>query len=84
VFRIDARTSDAIALAVRFDAPIYVYESILEKESIPFSTEDKELFRNNTGHLDTIEELKRALQKAIEEEKYELASVLRDKIAQIK
>ena len=30
---IDARTSDAIALALRFDAPIYVYDSILKKAS---------------------------------------------------
>lgn len=28
---IDARTSDAIALALRFDAPIYAYDSILKK-----------------------------------------------------
>lgn len=31
---IDTRTSDAIALAVRFDAPIYTYEDILEKAGI--------------------------------------------------
>lgn len=36
--RIDARTSDAVALAVRFYCPIYIYESILEKEQI-FITE---------------------------------------------
>ena len=30
---IDARTSDAIALALRFDAPIYAYDSILKKAS---------------------------------------------------
>lgn len=31
---IDARTSDAIALATRFNAPIYTYETILEKAGI--------------------------------------------------
>lgn len=31
---IDTRTSDAIALAVRFDAPIYTYENILDKAGI--------------------------------------------------
>src|SRR5690606_32888130 len=31
---IDTRTSDAIALAVRFEAPIYTYENILDKAGI--------------------------------------------------
>ncbi|GEM51102.1 bifunctional nuclease family protein [Empedobacter brevis] len=38
---IDSRTSDAIALAVRFNAPIYAYENVVEKAGI---------------HLDVIEE----------------------------
>jgi len=37
---IDTRTSDAIALAVRFDAPIYTYESILEKAGIYLKIEE--------------------------------------------
>lgn len=37
---IDARTSDAIALAVRFNAPIYTYESILDKAGIYLKLED--------------------------------------------
>ena len=37
---IDARTSDAIALAVRFNAPIYTYESILEKAGIYLKLEE--------------------------------------------
>lgn len=41
---IDARTSDAIALALRFDAPIFTYKTILDKAGIflKFSTKDKE------------------------------------------
>jgi len=38
---IDTRTSDAIALAVRFDAPIYTYESILDKAGIYLKVEDE-------------------------------------------
>ncbi|MBL4642782.1 MAG: bifunctional nuclease family protein [Flavobacteriaceae bacterium] len=38
---IDTRTSDAIALAVRFDAPIYTYESILDKAGIYLKIEDE-------------------------------------------
>lgn len=41
---IDARTSDAIALALRFDAPIFTYRSILDKAGIflKFSSREKE------------------------------------------
>ncbi|MFZ9003292.1 MAG: bifunctional nuclease domain-containing protein [Robiginitalea sp.] len=41
---IDARTSDAIALALRFDAPIFTYKAILDKAGIflKFSSKDKE------------------------------------------
>ncbi|MCD8414178.1 bifunctional nuclease family protein [Tenacibaculum dicentrarchi] len=39
---IDARTSDAIALAVRFDAPIFTYENILDKAGV-FLKMDEEL-----------------------------------------
>jgi len=37
---IDSRTSDAIALAVRFDAPIYTYENILDKAGIDMENDD--------------------------------------------
>ena len=41
---IDARTSDAIALALRFDAPIFTYKTILDKAGIflKFSSKDKD------------------------------------------
>lgn len=39
---IDARTSDAIALAIRFNAPIYTYENILEKAGIILKLEQKD------------------------------------------
>lgn len=38
---IDARTSDAIALALRFDAPIFTYKNILEKAGVNLSIEPK-------------------------------------------
>jgi len=38
---IDARTSDAIAIAVRFNAPIYTYENILDKAGIYLKVEDE-------------------------------------------
>ena len=39
---IDTRTSDAIALAVRFNAPIYTYESILDKAGIYLKVEEED------------------------------------------
>lgn len=38
---LDARTSDAIAIAVRFEAPIYTYETILDKAGIHLKVEDE-------------------------------------------
>jgi bifunctional DNase/RNase len=39
--QIDARTSDAIAIAVRFDAPIYTYENILDKAGVYLKIEEE-------------------------------------------
>ena len=46
---IDARTSDAIALALRFNAPIFTYKTILDKAGIflKFSSSDKENEEND-------------------------------------
>ena len=70
---IDARPSDAIALALRTSAPIYVTEEVLNKASTEKIT------------LENIKEIKLAdlqqkMQKAIEVENYEEAAKLRDKI----
>ena len=40
--KIDARTSDAVALAIRFACPIFTYESILSKAGIKFSKSDED------------------------------------------
>lgn len=39
---IDSRTSDAIALAIRFDAPIYALETVMEKAGIHLEVQEKE------------------------------------------
>ncbi|NDV58749.1 bifunctional nuclease family protein [Bacteroides sp. 519] len=86
--RIDARTSDAIALAVRFYSPIYIYESILARESITIQERqaieeeeaEKKEKEQNTFAKESLDSLKNALNKAIAEEDYELASLLRDEI----
>ncbi|MGY6562025.1 MAG: bifunctional nuclease domain-containing protein [Luteibaculaceae bacterium] len=84
---IDARTSDAVALALRFNAPIYTYEFILESAGI--SVEDEleaneesmvEDFKASPEKSMSLEELNEALNKALEDEDYEKASKLRDEI----
>lgn len=41
IIRIDTRTSDAVALAVRAECPILIYESILEQECLHISNEER-------------------------------------------
>ncbi|HEX7413735.1 MAG TPA: bifunctional nuclease family protein [Bacteroidia bacterium] len=95
-YEIDARTSDAIALAVRFNCPIYTYEFILSSAGIIL--EDETLLSalegehteetkkhvqgrdDNEYHSKSTEELKTLLQTALEDEQYELASKIRDEL----
>ncbi len=84
---IDARTSDAIALAIRFHCPIFTFESILSSAGIlsdEFMDEEDELaeveLEENEFQRMTQEELEVAMAEAIENEDYERASQLRDEI----
>ena len=81
IIRIDARTSDAIALALRAKAPIFIYEAILEKERVCLYDVEEE---TRTEHRFNIKELEEALTQAIQEEDYELAASLRDEIKKMK
>ncbi|MDR9397815.1 bifunctional nuclease family protein [Salibacter sp.] len=89
---IDARSSDAIALAVRFKCPIYAYEFIMSQAGISIEEEEAASQTDVTSagsepkqqkeglNALSISELETKLDKAIEEEDYELASKLRDEI----
>lgn len=77
VSHIDARTSDAIALALRFDCPIYTTESILESESIRMEEGGPVSVPITAVNMPL---LKEALDKAIKDENYELASQIRDEM----
>lgn len=91
VTEIDARTSDAIAIGVRFNCPIYTFETILSSAGIlldetqpkdeDFDLDEDELLAPE-GSLEslTVEELETQLNEAIENEDYELASRIRDEI----
>lgn len=88
---VDSRTSDAVALAVRFKCPIYVTEEIMEQTCASDTSEEadeeeisEEEFDDMARRLeiafDSIEELEQKLQKAIESEDFEMASIIRDEI----
>ena len=102
-FDIDARTSDAIALAVRFNCDIYTHESILKSAGIALDGDmDATILSENSKiaelHIEdsfqkdnadefkskSSEELKNTLQWALENEKYEMASKIRDELNQRK
>ncbi|MGA8855258.1 MAG: bifunctional nuclease family protein [Christiangramia sp.] len=53
---IDARTSDAIALALRFNAPIFTYKNILDKAGIYLKAEEKQREKEEKEEEEIIEE----------------------------
>jgi len=88
---IDARTSDAIALGVRFKCPIYTYENILDSAGVEldensdftsdFDSDNEKIPSENSLNNLSIEELQQQLNSALEDEEYELASKIRDEIS---
>lgn len=91
---IDSRTSDALALAVRFGCPIYTYENILENAGILMEeTEKKKKKRqeepveaepvkeeNDDLHALNLEQLNNLLTEVLENEDYIKAIAIRDEI----
>ena len=90
-FRIDSRTSDAVAIALRTHSPIFTTETIMQNMAIVF--DEKEVlsteFQNKDMEVEEIVEnmeevkidaLKKRLEEAIKDEDYELATKLRDEI----
>ena len=92
VTEIDARTSDAIAIGVRFKCPVYTFENILSSAGILLDETseigDEALFSESeeietpedTISTVSLEELETQLNQAIANEDYELASKIRDEI----
>ena len=86
--RIDARTSDAVALALRYGCPIYTTPEVVEKTSI--SVPEKEMQEQEVKANDlepaitesnqelSVEELTRLMEEAVKNEDYENASRFRD------
>ena len=91
-FEIDSRTSDAIALALRANCPIYTYKNILDDAGIIYEKEvsepdapqhKKELkpkaSKNDLSSL-SLDQLNLELEKAIQVEDYDRAALIRDEI----
>lgn len=89
---LDARPSDAVALAIRFNCPIYTTEEILAKAGVVIDDPDKPKPKpaqkasgdaSSSSNLSnkSIEQLKKMLQKAVEAEDYEYAARIRDEMS---
>lgn len=87
---IDSRTSDALALAVRFECPIYTLESVLEQAGITVdgetedddSPKEKRSSKSSSIKDASIEQLQDMLDNALSEENYEQAAIIRDEMKQ--
>jgi bifunctional DNase/RNase len=90
---IDSRTSDAIAIGVRFDCPIYTFDKILQdagtliddefdQEDLTDLEDEDEEFGTSEESLSgaTKEELEILLNEALDNEDYESASKIRDEL----
>jgi len=95
VIEIDARPSDAIAIGLRFEAPIYTFEKILAEAGIEFSGDEEADMEEMKSDLieksekkkkkrsiqdDSVEKLNDMLKKALEKEDYEQAAKIRDEL----
>lgn len=84
---LDARTSDAVALAIRFDCPIYTYNSILEKAGVVLdekadaaSETPSPKTEKKVSSKDKLEKLQQEMDEAVKNEDYEKAARIRDEI----
>ncbi|SMO84280.1 hypothetical protein SAMN06265379_10969 [Saccharicrinis carchari] len=89
--RIDSRTSDAVALSLRFNCPLYTYETIMQSAGIVLDMGkdkglhvdvDEQASRGSESKYSrkSLDELNKLLNEAIGNEDYEKASEIRDEI----
>jgi hypothetical protein len=91
IIEVDSRTSDALALAIRYECPIYSYEFILESAGVVLEGDDEdetyggddpktEETRQDSLSSYTVNELESLLNDVLGEEDYEKAASIRDEI----
>lgn len=91
MMEIDSRTSDALAMAVRFDCPIFTYEFILDAAGVVLEDQEtppptsvkgpknRETKEGSLSHL-SIDDLNRMLDEVLGNENYEQAAAIRDEL----
>lgn len=88
--QLDARPSDAVALAVRTESPIYVMSGVIEEAGIPAEEESMPSMATaaaepeESGPRSRLDRMQDQLKKAIDDEDYERAAQLRDEIERLK
>lgn len=92
IIEIDSRTSDALAMAVRFECPIYTYEFILDRAGVVLEDTEEEGGEEESSTVGrqevavkrlsnySVEELKQMLEEVLANEDYERAAEIRDEI----
>lgn len=88
---VDARPSDAIALALRVGAPIYATETVMEEAAVQEVTEQPaypttDLTEDDTpphSQKDHVKRLQDQLERAVSDENYERAAEIRDKLKKL-
>lgn len=86
--RIDSRTSDAVALAIRYDAPIFIEKGVMDEAGLDIEIDDEAMSMDDglvelsteepTMSSLSDEELVIAFQESISDENYELAALLKE------
>ncbi|KGE87320.1 bifunctional nuclease family protein [Phaeodactylibacter xiamenensis] len=90
IIEVDSRTSDALAMAVRFDCPIYTYEFILDAAGVVLEDEgDEDMGEPAEAEVTekkaslssySVDDLRKMLDEVLSEENYERAAEIRDEI----
>lgn len=88
VLKIDSRTSDALALAVRFECPIFTYEFIMDAAGVVLEESEEEPVKKpvkkdepmKSFNSYSTQDLEALLKKVLEEENYEKAAHIRDEL----
>lgn len=77
---VDARPSDAIALALRCGAPIWVAEEVYAKGGVAIPADEEKAETLTPPTLDPRQQLEEEMKKAVQDERYEDAARIRDQI----
>lgn len=89
ILKIDSRTSDALALAVRFECPVFTYEFIMEAAGVVLEETEEDMVKKPIAKEQestksftqySTQELESMLKKVLEEENYEKAASIRDEL----